>query len=285
MENKIKSILRVLSKLNNDELTLLKDALEAFIELRTNTDEGNANSGNHGHEGRPGQKGGSLPSGKALNDKVNQAINDLWEKDDYDGAKKKLYEVFTDMPDGTTMEWLGSKITKTGEDKFEIVNQLGGKGTCGRVELCEEIIDAEDKPDIKINEPKAKKVAEAKIENGKLKPKDTSVKTKKFRKPEGDFKTFNEACRHFAGRPASDVRDEIIAKYYDMDQPSLKEGYSYPFDNEVRSLVNVFNRTVGREWEGSYSAKEIINGSTLSEKELKYKVFIDPEDEFIEGYN
>lgn len=37
-----------------------------IVKSQTSTDEGNSNSGNHGHKGVPGQRGGSAPSGKGI---------------------------------------------------------------------------------------------------------------------------------------------------------------------------------------------------------------------------
>lgn len=61
-----------------DSLKVLEDVKKKTSPL--NSDEGNANSGNHGHEGRPGERGGSMPSGKSYQGLSESTVSQLKEK-------------------------------------------------------------------------------------------------------------------------------------------------------------------------------------------------------------
>ncbi len=79
------------------------------------SDEGNANSGNWGHEGRPGKIGGSSPSSSGLNSKVSSA----YKSGDYSSVGKSIRSALKDMPSGSTVTSNGVTYRKVDDNKFE----------------------------------------------------------------------------------------------------------------------------------------------------------------------
>ena len=157
------------------------DSLEVLAEVKKkaaslNSDEGNSNSGNHGHEGRPGEIGGSLPSGKQLTEKAQSAISKLWDGDE-DAFYSEFGKVLKDMPEGSSFEMNGETFTKIGEGKFEVNSPYAGVYNETASELTEAIYDMEDMPSLKFSDIESEDVAEEKIESGELKPSETSAKT------------------------------------------------------------------------------------------------------------
>ena len=139
-------------------------------------DEGNSNSGHHGHEGRPGEKGGSLPSGKSFSDRMKKAFNYKANGKGYNEVNAEMRRVLKDMPVGSKVKIKGTEYEKTGDGQFKY--QFKGEDVAASINGIANSVDPFDiKSMPEFEEPKSKEVASAKVEAGKLDPRDTSVQT------------------------------------------------------------------------------------------------------------
>lgn len=137
--------------------------------------DGGPGSGNHGHEGRPGEVGGSLPSGDSLNGRVSEA----YKSGDYTEVGRAIRQSLHEMPVGSSLTSKGVRYTKTGENEFEF-GRFGKKVTvtCNWIANSADLFNAENAP--RFEDPKAEEVAEEMVANGKISPEDTSVEVSSF---------------------------------------------------------------------------------------------------------
>lgn len=129
------------------------DGFAPFVE------DGGPGSGNHGHEGIPGQVGGSAPSGKQLNDSIRNA-----SKNGYMEVDKQVRSTLKDVPVGTKFTQKGVKYTKTAENEFTADN--GRKATVNAIANGIDISSEASIP--KFEDVKSSDIAAQKLENGEL---------------------------------------------------------------------------------------------------------------------
>lgn len=122
-------------------------------------EDGGPGSGNHGHEGVPGQVGGSAPSGKQLNDSIRNA-----SKHGYMEVDKQVRSTLKDVPVGTKFTQKGVKYTKTAENEFTADN--GRKATVNAIANGIDISSEASIP--KFEDVKSSDIAAQKLENGEL---------------------------------------------------------------------------------------------------------------------
>ena len=148
--------------------------------------DGGPGSRNFGHEGRPGEKGGSLPSSSSLND----SLKDAYEKEGTLGLSKACRKALQDSPIGTKIVTKRATYEKVGDNKYEYEYVPGKKSTVSENYIINGIGSGEG-VDVPIFENiSSEDVAQAKIESGELKPSETEISTeaKELSKKLGDSK-------------------------------------------------------------------------------------------------
>lgn len=147
-------------------LELLKDCIGEEI-----AEDGGPGSGNFGHEGRPGEIGGSSPDAKSLNTSLASSLQKGGSE-----FTKKAKEIVKSVPPGTKFKQFGVEFTKVDDDKWESTED--GTMTSERVidQCFPEYISESMLPEFQDIE--SEDVAAAKIANGELEPEDTSVSGK-----------------------------------------------------------------------------------------------------------
>lgn len=121
--------------------------------------DGGPGSGNHGHEGVPGEVGGSAPSASSLNDSIRNA-----SKNGYMEVDKQVRSTLKDVPVGTKFTQKGVKYTKTAENEFTADN--GRKATANAIANGIDISSEASIP--KFEDVKSSDIAAQKLENGEL---------------------------------------------------------------------------------------------------------------------
>jgi len=139
--------------------------------------DGGPMSGNRGHEGVPGQVGGSAPSGKTLTSEMKK----IWASEEDDEISSGVRKVLDKMAIGQSYEFNGLKTTKIAKDKVESETPFVGEKYISSIEsaaesLCDMCFESECEPP-KILDVSSEQIAEKMIENQELKPSETSVKT------------------------------------------------------------------------------------------------------------
>ena len=107
-----------------DDVTLLKTALNGEADpegIAPFVRDGGPGSGNFGHAGVPGEVGGSAPSGKQLNDSINEA----WNSGDSDEVSSAMRKNLRSMAAGQSFELNGLKTVKIDDDTFEAETPFG----------------------------------------------------------------------------------------------------------------------------------------------------------------
>ena len=122
-------------------------------------EDGGPGSGNHGHEGVPGEVGGSAPSASNLNDSIRKA-----SKNGYMEVDKQVRSTLKDVPVGTKFTQKGVKYTKTAENEFTADN--GRKATVNAIANGIDISSEASIP--KFEDVKSSDIAAQKLENGEL---------------------------------------------------------------------------------------------------------------------
>lgn len=138
-------------------------------------EDGGPGSGNHGHKGVPGEVGGSAPSGKILSDDVRSA----WESEDEYAIMKSLSGAHQKMAIGQSFEYMGTTVTKTGDDEFESEDPFGDKVKSSLSESVQGIAEnyfelGEADPPV-FHDLRPEEAAAVKVESGEMKPSETSV--------------------------------------------------------------------------------------------------------------
>lgn len=139
--------------------------------------DGGPGSGNFGHEGRPGETGGSLPSGKHLTERMSDAYNFKEKGLDYGHVGREFRAALKDMPVGAKVTLNGTTYEKTGENSFSYEWREGQTSTANTNMLANNLDPFDPSKAPVFEEIKSEQVAEAKIEAGDLKPSDTDVYT------------------------------------------------------------------------------------------------------------
>ena len=158
----------------------LVDSIEKAVAGDPEKEDGGPGSGNHGHKGVPGEVGGSAPSGKSLSDDVRSA----WESEDEYAIMKSLSSAHKKMAIGQSFEYMGTTVTKTGDDEFESEDPFGDKVKSSLSESVQGIADnyfelGEADPPV-FHDLDPKDTAAAKIESGDLDPAETSAVKNSF---------------------------------------------------------------------------------------------------------
>ena len=121
--------------------------------------DGGEGSGNFGHEGVPGEVGGSAPSASSLNDSIRNA-----SKNGYMEVDKQVRSTLKDAPVGTKFTQKGVKYTKTAENEFTADN--GRKATVNAIANGIDISSEASIP--KFEDVKSSDIATQKLKNGEL---------------------------------------------------------------------------------------------------------------------
>lgn len=121
--------------------------------------DGGSGSGNFGHEGVPGEVGGSAPSASSLNDSIRNA-----SKNGYMEVDKHVRSTLKDVPVGTKFTQKGVKYTKTAENEFTADN--GRKASVNEIANGIDISSEASIP--KFEDVKSSDIAAQKLENGDL---------------------------------------------------------------------------------------------------------------------
>lgn len=133
--------------------------------------DGGPGSGNFGHEGRPGEVGGSSPDANSLNDSLSSSLRK-------GGAEftKKAKEIVESVPVGTEFEQFGEVFKKIEHDKCEsaydgIISTDRVLDQCFPDHISESMLP-------KFRDIGSEDIAASKIESGELEPSETSVSGK-----------------------------------------------------------------------------------------------------------
>mgnify|MGYP002509485458 CR=1 FL=1 len=160
-------IIRRRHKARSSAIRLLRDKPQKTPE----NGDGGPGSGNFGHEGRPGEIGGSAPDAGSLNDSLASSLRKGGSE-----FTKKVKEIVKSVPPGTKFVQFGVTFTKIDDDKWN--SEEDGEMTADRiVDQCfPEYIGESMLP--KFQDIDSEDVAVAKIANGELDPGETSVSGK-----------------------------------------------------------------------------------------------------------
>lgn len=159
-----------------DKLALLSAARQTVKALKAAYNEnprivtdGGPGSGNFGHEGRPGEKGGSMPNASSINDSIKEA-----SKKGYLEFDRAVRKALSDAPVGQKIKTEHFTFKKLGDDKYEC--DYNGRKTIENTNyVANTSVDYDVLP--VFEDISSEEVAQAKIESGELKPSETSVKT------------------------------------------------------------------------------------------------------------
>lgn len=142
--------------------------------------DGGPGSGNHNHEGRPGEKGGSAPGSKAVNERVQAAFSYEELGKDWTHVTSEVRKAAESVPLGTkvTLKY-GEVYEKTGENEWSQPMPNGKMRTTTTNGIVNSVYPHDKTSCPKFEIPDAEKVAEAMVKNGDLDPSETSVKVSK----------------------------------------------------------------------------------------------------------
>lgn len=147
-----------------DDVKILQAALRG--EHDPFEEDGGPGSGNHGHEGVPGQVGGSAPSGAGLNEKVRSAA-----KKGYMEADRQVRLTLKDAPVGTRFTQKGVRYTKTAENEF--TSETGNKATLNAIANGVNVANESSIPEFE--DVKSADVAAQQLQNGELSAKEAAA--------------------------------------------------------------------------------------------------------------
>lgn len=208
------------------------------------SEDGGPGSGNFGHEGVPGQIGGSAPSSKVLNKK----ISDAFKQKDASKVRDEVGKSLRDAPAGAKVAIGMTTYTKKGNGRYSFSNAIGDTVYIDSDALAKKVDPKRPETAPKFEEIKAEDIATEKIKSGELKPEDTSVKvseeTKKRSKPEetaggkGAGKRGKQAAEESGRSTAQEKRKEQLKKLpenrkvrdlKDWEKEGLEDGSTYTF--------------------------------------------------------
>lgn len=147
-----------------DDVKLLKAILRG--ERDPFEEDGGPGSGNHGHEGVPGQVGGSAPSVAGLNEKVRSAA-----KKGYMEVDRQVRSTLKDAPVGTRFTQKGVRYTKTAENEF--TSDTGNKATLNAIANGVNVANESSIPEFE--DVKSADVAAQQLQNGELSAKEAAA--------------------------------------------------------------------------------------------------------------
>lgn len=244
--------------------------------------DGGPGSGNFGHEGVPGQIGGSAPSGE----KLSSELKKIWDSEDDGEVKRGIRKVLDSMAVGQKFEFNGLNTTKIDNDKFETELPFGeGKEVItidNEVEsLSDMCFDECYNEPPKIYDVSSEQIAEKMIKNGDIKPSETSAKTViSSIKSQSDLDSLSTEEKHR-------LVDEICA-----ENPNWELEHNGSLANEVAAKLDLNNPPTmldGKEFERYVSENNCVKiwrGVTdyLDESDGTLIMGVDDiKDEFING--
>lgn len=163
------------------------DILTKALNENPDNNDGGPGSGNFGHEGRPGERGGSLPSASALNASIEKAFREGHEGH----IKTVVHEALREAPIGSKVKLGMDTYEKLGDDEF-VVDWDKNREYVVDSHFIESDVTPKHESSMPKFEPfSSEDVAQAKIESGELKPSETDISAdaKKLLKKLGDSKT------------------------------------------------------------------------------------------------
>lgn len=173
--------------------------------------DGGPGSGNHGHQGVPGEIGGSLPTGKSMNDDIQKS----YKTGDYTDVGKTIRKTLADAPIGTKFRHKGDAFTKTGDNEFTAEGN-GRKSNANMIANGTDPWNPETAP--VFEDPKPSDVAEAKVISGEIEPEETSVKTAEYNGETSEYvskKTYSEKKAQFQNNAGREFSDDEVAEMVD----------------------------------------------------------------------
>jgi len=193
-------------------LLLLKSTC---IDPYENHSDGGPGSGNHGHEGRPGEVGGSLPDSNSMNERIRNA----YKSGDYTSVGSEIRSVLKECPVGTKFTHNGLEYTKTGDNEYTAFNPRFNRNVKDNANSIANSTDAFNPEAAPVfHEIKSKDVAAAKISNGELMPEETSVKTAEYNGSTNgyvDKETYSDRKAQFQKNAGREFSDEEVAEMVD----------------------------------------------------------------------
>ncbi len=148
-----------------DGINLMLKSLDDSVDT-----DGGSGSGNHGHEGVPGERGGSLPTGKALNDKVSSS----YKTGNYSDVGRTVRSILKEIPEGSKFTHNGSRYVKTADTEFTN-EETQKKTSLNALVNSTDYFDPSKAP--VFEDVTSSDVANEKIKDKELKPSETEVKT------------------------------------------------------------------------------------------------------------
>ncbi|WP_320972285.1 DUF1073 domain-containing protein [Enterocloster bolteae] len=145
---------------------------ESLFDLNNDSDN---NDDFPDHEGRPGKRGGSLPSGGSYNDRIKEAMKYKERGEDYTKPISEFKKILREAPLGTKVTVKKETFSKTGDDEYSYewrpgeiatttINGVGNRFEPTRKETIPEFEKIE-----------SEEVAESQVVAGKLNPEQTSI--------------------------------------------------------------------------------------------------------------
>lgn len=150
-----------------------------FVRVPTVNQDGGPGSGNHGHEGRPGEKGGSLPSGKTFNDRMKEAYNYKANGKNYWDVGVEMRKCIQELPAGGKFTMKGTEYTKDADGKYHYTF-WGSESIASENEIVNLIDPFDPAKCPQFFDPQSEDVAEEKVESGDLDPSDTTVSVPQY---------------------------------------------------------------------------------------------------------
>ncbi len=204
--------------------------------------DGGPGSGNHGHEGVPGQVGGSLPSGKSIRDGFTSDLSGAKNNAAFGKAVEKRMK---DMPVGTKIKTATHTVEKVGDDeykwKFKDEPEVIRNAAVARNTIMKGVRDGS----IEVEEITPEAVASAMVSAGKLDPKDTDVKIPSM-EPEA-----------YKGNQVVDVSKEQFQSLREELQKNI--GKAVPND-EVKEYLDAIDAYRGTDYVGVVAASAGFTG-------------------------
>lgn len=215
-------------------LSSIASVLLQYIAASVSHDDGGPGSGNHGHEGRPGEKGGSLPSGKTFNDRMKEAYNYKANGKDYTEVGAEMRKCLKDLPVGSSFTMKGTEYTKDADGKYHY-SRWGFEMTASENEIANSIDPFDPAKCPHFEDPKAADVAEELVKAGELDPKATEASVKSagkqvsmIRDKDGDFWTKREGGG-YKNENTGEVVDTVEGTSFEIPEypSSFKDSEGY----------------------------------------------------------
>ena len=212
--------------------------LQHISEYVQNAD-GGPGSGNFGHEGRPGEVGGSALSGKMANSRVKDAYNYKKLGKPYSHVYSEIRKVMSECPVGSKVSSEGKTYTKVGDNKWEYEWIPGKTTTCGDNYILNGV-DAtapEKAPEFEI--PDSQKVAESMIASGEMKAEEapSAIKpaSREMREKWISDPGYQKGIRTGRDKEGVSRFESYISSEPDY-QGTMYRGVGYSDDSFIRSL-------------------------------------------------